>query len=61
MRSTLATAIVEAYDDIKHNIPDEAPDSTSCPLLVKFTLGDVCAFVRGVKSMRENAKLATDG
>lgn len=61
MRSTLATAIIEAYDDIKHNIPEDAPDSTACPLLVKFNLGDIRAFVRGVKSMRENAKLATGG
>lgn len=61
MRSTLASAIIEAYEDIKHNIPEDAPDNTLCPLLVKFTLGDIKSFVRGVKSMRENAKLATGG
>lgn len=60
MRSTLANAIIKAYDDIKHNIPDDAPDSTACPLLVQFTLGDVRSFVRNVKRMRESAKLATN-
>lgn len=61
MKSTLANAIIEAFDDIKHHIPEDAPDTTACPLLVKFTLGDVRSFVRGVKSMRESAKLAIGG
>lgn len=61
MRATVANAIIKAFDDIKHNIPDDAPDSMACPLLVQFTLGDVRSFVRGVKSMRESALLATGG
>lgn len=61
MKSTLATAIIESYNDIKHNIPDDAPDSTPCPLLVKFNLGDIRRFVHGIDSMRANAKLATGG
>lgn len=41
MRRSLANAILKAYDDIKHNIPDDAPDTMTTPLLVQFRLGDV--------------------
>lgn len=61
MRSTLATAIIEAYEDIKQNIPEDAPDDTACPLLVQFSLGDIRSFVRGSKTMRESVKLTTGG
>lgn len=59
MRASLADAILKAYEDIQHNIPEDAPDNTNCPLLVQFKLGDVRSLARGIKSMRENMKLAT--
>ncbi len=61
MRSSMSDAIIKAYDNIKDNIPEDAPDNLDTPLLVNFKLGDVRSFVRGIKSMRENAKNATGG
>lgn len=61
MKSTVADAIIAAYENIKHHIPEDAPDNTACPLLVQFKLGDVRSLVRSIKSLRENAKLATGG
>lgn len=52
----MADAIIKAYEDVKHHIPEEAPDSDVCPLLVRFKMGDIRAFVRNVQRMRESAK-----
>ena len=61
MRSSMADAIIKAFDSIKDNIPEDAPDNLDTPLLVNFKLGDIRSYVRGVRSMREAAKNATGG